>query len=271
MTLTPQEAEQFFTLIAHLQFYVARQLEMDVPAATLEEYRTIRGPDALDYRNATWANPELITRYVAENPDGLSADKLAEIGSWTQLVQGRFILERHLKKYSIFMQNNSVYAVIGLYDELENMLPKSHLPMYVHAVLLPFKGRIIYDGLIGSYNLIIGSNMARGFKDDYMRAKRKGDIIFSFDPATQAEKEAKNTVKLKDWKPQIAQLVEDANKLRAQTGSPPTWSPAFSLVKDALRFAQAAVESPEDVHTLIEEYEKLDKTLSRLGKGIDRI
>ncbi len=48
---------------------------------------------------------------------------------------------------------------------------------------------------------------------------------------------------LKDWRPDIDALVAEAQKLRSSAGQPPIQSPAFSLVKASLDFAQNA--SPE--------------------------
>lgn len=51
------------------------------------------------------------------------------------------------------------------------------LPLLAEATLLPFRDVIITDGLIMPYNIVIGSNMARSFKEVYMEAKKNGEII----------------------------------------------------------------------------------------------
>ena len=46
----------------------------------------------------------------------------------------------------------------------------------IQATLIPFNDVIISDGLIKTYNVIIGGNMARSFKNMYMAAKKNGTI-----------------------------------------------------------------------------------------------
>ena len=48
------------------------------------------------------------------------------------------------------------------------------------AVLLPFRGRIITDGLVVSRNIVFGRGAATDFKDAYMEAKKNNRILFSF-------------------------------------------------------------------------------------------
>ena len=54
------------------------------------------------------------------------------------------------------------------------------LPLLVEATLLPFRDVIITDGLIMPYNMVIGSNMARSFKEGYMEAKKMGRLSGNF-------------------------------------------------------------------------------------------
>jgi hypothetical protein len=61
-----------------------------------------------------------------------------------------------------------------------------YLPVHTKTVLLPFKDRIVYDGLLESYNLSFGPGIRRSLNDDYRQAKRNYGIITSLplDPAS---------------------------------------------------------------------------------------
>ena len=50
------------------------------------------------------------------------------------------------------------------------------MPLMVEATLMPYRNIIITDGLIMPYNLMIGGNMTKTFRDVYMDAKRLGAI-----------------------------------------------------------------------------------------------
>ncbi|MCP4361613.1 MAG: hypothetical protein GY796_26685 [Chloroflexi bacterium] len=268
MILSKQDADLFFDLLWSLQFYVKQQLDLHPQVATLADYRDMDSEGRMEVRNAMWENPRLIADYVQSNPDNLSAEYLTIVNGWQNFVQGKCFIERLLKKYTVFIMDEKVYGVLGLYDPLEEMFPRQVLPLYVEAILLPFKGVIVYDGLLSSYRISFGGGMKRNLKNTYMKAKRKGEIIVSFDKATQAAHQAKTETKLKDWQPIINSLAQEAKSLRAQSGSPPSWGPTFSLVKASLAMAETAVAYPEDQDALWQQFDKVAQALDRLEKGI---
>ena len=103
------------------------------------------------------------------------------VTGWKKCRPGKYILERHLKKGSVFISADSaeVYMVLGLYSTWEEVLGGRPLPVLLDAVLLPFRDRIITDGLVVSRNITFGRGAAADFKDAYMDAKKNGKICFS--------------------------------------------------------------------------------------------
>jgi hypothetical protein len=59
----------------------------------------------------------------------------------------------------------------------------------VEAVLLPFRDKIIFDGLIQTYRIRLGGNIRRRLNGDYRHAKERFGIITSLlhDPTTDEE------------------------------------------------------------------------------------
>ena len=47
------------------------------------------------------------------------------------------------------------------------------LPMMIETVIIPFKGKIIYDSLIKRYDVIIGKNMRQSFNEKYKEVKNR--------------------------------------------------------------------------------------------------
>lgn len=268
MNLSEQDAKLFFDLMWSLQFYVKQRLNMLPEIKTPMEYAKLAGGKRMEVRNALWDNPQLITDYARENPDRFTDEEIAILASWQYFVRGTFFIERLLQKYAIFIGDEKVYAVLGLYDPLDEMFDKRRLPLYCQAVLLPFKDVIVYDGLISSYPVFFGGGVKGDLKETYNRAKQRGEIIVSLGAAAQQAKSAPK-VELKDWGPTLAALTEEAKALRAQPGSPPSWGPAFSMVKASLEMAQTAVSHPNDTELLWEQYNKLLRALNRLEKGVD--
>jgi len=83
-----------------------------------------------------------------------------------------------LEKYTILIGKQSqVYGVLGVQDSLADILGARPLPIMVEAVLLPFKGQIIYDGLLNVYNVSFGSGVRSELHETYMMAKQNARII----------------------------------------------------------------------------------------------
>jgi hypothetical protein len=269
MNLSEQDAKLFFDLMWSLQFYVKQRLNMLPEIKTPLDYAKLAGDKRMEVRNAVWENPQFIADYARENPDRFTAEEIAIISSWQHFVRGTFFIERLLQKHAIFIGGEKVYAVLGLYDPLEELFDKRSLPVYCQAVLLPFRDVIVYDGLISSYPVFFGGGVKGNLKEAYNRAKQRGEIIVSLGAEGAQPAQSQRQVELKDWGPQLAALAEEAKALRAQPGSPPSWGPAFSLVKASIEMAQTAVSHPQDTNALWEQYNKLVRALNRLEKGID--
>ena len=100
------------------------------------------------------------------------------IAGWSRFVSGEFILERNLKRGSVFIssEDEQVYMVSGIFSSWEEMIPQADLPILLRATLIPFKDRIIYDSIVTSSNVIIGRGYAEIFKDIYLSAKQAKSI-----------------------------------------------------------------------------------------------
>ena len=258
MKLSQQDADLFFELMWALQYFVKQQLQLLPHIDTKEAYLDSSTEDKLHVRDALYDHADLIDAFIKKNPPNFSADKLGIIAKWKQFVAGDFYLERMLKKYAIFIaSDDKVYGVVALYDGFEDMFYKSDLPYLVKAVLLPFKGKIIYDGLLLGYNVYFGRGISTDLKEVYMAAKQAGRIIESFDP--EAKKARKPAKPVRDWRPELEELMATAKKLRGGSGQPPIHSPAFKLVRASLELAQAAVENPDDLDRLWKRLEKVER------------
>jgi hypothetical protein len=181
MKLSKQDADLFFELMWSLQLFVNLRLKLFPKTTSPDDYRNLSQSQKLQVRNAIYNNIDLINDFIEANPQQLSADNLAIIRGWKQFVAGEFFIERLLKKYAIFIQGHNVYGVLALYDSFEDILAHDPLPIYVKATLLPFKGKIIYDGLLESYNVYFGGGISSDIKEIYLTAKQNGAIIESLD------------------------------------------------------------------------------------------
>lgn len=150
MILSPADAALFFRLYWGLNAYVNRQLAILPNQFTAASFRTIPMEQLVTVRDAWVKHPELLAKYLAEDPDRLSPEDHAIVASWRLKVAGQFFVVRHLKKYSVFLEQRQpgrLYGVLGLQTPMSDLL-KQPLPVLVNAVLLPFDGVMVSDGLI---------------------------------------------------------------------------------------------------------------------------
>jgi hypothetical protein len=272
MNVSTEDADLFFHLMWPLQFYVKQRLQLLPHLDTLEAYRSAAAEEKLAARNALYENLNLLDDFVTENPAGFSADELAIVKSWRRLVRGNFYIERFLRSGAIFIggENSSqVYAVLGLYDEIKDIFYASPLPIYVQAVLLPFKGRIVYDGLLSAYRVYFGSGIRGDLKETYMAAKQKGRIVETLEPGPAAVKKAAPAKPAPDWQPTVNQIVETAKQLKGSRQAP-VQSEAINLLKASATLSQAAVRDPDNLEELHNLLRKAQRALSRLETALYR-
>jgi hypothetical protein len=260
MQLSQEDAALFFKLMPALQTFANQRLNIIKGLKDVEGYKTISNGERVELRNAVYENSKVIDDFVGENPFSFSKDELDIVSGWKNFIADTFFIARLTKKYAIFIHDEDVYAVLALAQPLQDILWGSPLPVYVKTVLLPFKSRIIYDGLLEGHRVYFGPGISTAVKNRYRIAMQKGEIIESLDLGW---KPAPPRLEKKDWKPLLDELNEKASKLRSSSSEALMVGPAFSLAKAGLEFARVAVEFPEDL-------EKLDKALDKVIRASNK-
>lgn len=124
-----------------------------------------------------WDEVSLIDEYAGGNPE-LTPEEREVLLSWKRAKTDNFIFERQLRDGSVFInQDKEVYLVKGTSIALDVMFSGRVLPLALTATLLPFKGAIITDGLIGLMNITYGDDLKKEFRDIYNDARERNVII----------------------------------------------------------------------------------------------
>lgn len=177
MRLEQSDAALFYQLWFPLLDFVNRKYHVCPETEMIDQRQGVDVCDAKAIADYLWSHTEVIEEYlaVAELPN----EYAQIVAGWKQCKPGRYILERHLKKGSVFIsaENGAVYVVKGLFSTWAEMLGES--PVLLDAVLIPFRGSIISDGLVVPYPIYFGKGATENFKEVYMNAKRNYAIRFS--------------------------------------------------------------------------------------------
>ena len=181
MLLTPDEAELFFKLHRSLMFYVNERLQVVPDIGSPDEFSALPPEIRLDVRNAFLDETDLIESFIDANPLDLSEEELDIILSWRHQVAGEFFIFRRLKEHTVFLSTNDqsiAYGVLALSQPFEDLIGP-HLPVMTETVLMPFQGKIVYDGLLSSYNISFGGGIRRTLNEDYRATKDRLGIVTS--------------------------------------------------------------------------------------------
>lgn len=177
MVLSREDAELFYELFFPLLDFVNKKYGINSGSGEIYFGKALDPLDAKEIADRLWGNTKLIDEYLAEKK--LLGEHKKIISGWKKRISGKFIVERHLKKGSVFIcaEDEEVYLVRGIISSWDEMLCGRRLPAVLEAVLIPFKNVIISDGLVTAPNLFFGKNLTAEFKDIYLNAKKNGVIL----------------------------------------------------------------------------------------------
>jgi hypothetical protein len=182
MLLPSHDLQLLFKLHRALMFFVNQCLKViSNKVASPEEIAALSPEVRVKVRDALNTNLDLIESFAAENPAHLSDDELDIVRSWRHLVAGKFYVFREMAKYNVFLSTTSpaiAYGVLAMSQPFEDLIGP-YLPVLTQTVLLPFKGMIIYDGSMNSYNISFGPGIRRNLNQDFKEAKARHGIIRS--------------------------------------------------------------------------------------------
>ena len=177
MRLEQSDAELFYKLWFSLLDFVNSKYHVCPETETIDQRQGVDARDAKAIADYLWSHIGVIEEYLAAA--ALSNEYAQIVAGWKQCKPGRYILERHLKKGSVFIsaEDGTVYMVKGLFSTWAEMLGER--PVLLDAVLIPFRDSIISDGLVVPYRIYFGKGATEDFKEVYMNAKRNRTIRFS--------------------------------------------------------------------------------------------
>lgn len=185
MQLTTEQTERFYGIWWPLLKFVNKRLRLFPDILKSPKQSKVPIEAAVEIREALWEDDSLLEAFIEENPAELPAEDLELAASWKHRLSGTFFVMRHLKKYSVFLDEDDTpraYGVLGLVSPVEEVIGP-YLPVMVKAVLLPFEDKIIYDSLLAPYSVTFGGNITASLNRSYRDAQERGNIVTSLRPS----------------------------------------------------------------------------------------
>ncbi|MEA4902883.1 YecA family protein [Desulfitobacterium sp.] len=130
-------------------------------------------------REVLWKKPELIDEYISETK--LPQEKIDILKLWrTNHKKGMFFILEYQPEYAVAIALNEqgedrLYGIKGISSSIANTLLQE-LPVQIETVLLPFKGKIIYDSFMSSVPIRFAEGAKAAFREMYDKAIKYGII-----------------------------------------------------------------------------------------------
>ena len=180
MLLERHDAALFIRLYSTFMIFVNQRLSV-IPArfATLQEFFTLPLQDRIKIRNAWVANVDVLESFISENPARLSDSELDVVRSWRDFVAGKFYIFRDLKKHSVLMsatEPSTAYGVVALTQAFSELVGPTR-PIMIETVLLPFQGKIVYDGFMIVYRVAFGAGIRGSLTESFNAAKLRHGVV----------------------------------------------------------------------------------------------
>jgi hypothetical protein len=183
MILQPKEYNDYLEVHHKLMYYTGKKHNILPTGTSLKDFAEFPLENKFECREYFNEYPDLLEEFIKENQGKLSSLQMKILNGFrSRIMSDYFIILKCLKKHAIFIdsENKKVYGVKGLSNPLNDFF--DDFPVIVRATLLPFNGKIIYDGFLQSYETYLGPNMTWEYNEIYKEAKNNGQIITSMDP-----------------------------------------------------------------------------------------
>ena len=152
MKLSKREVTEFYSIWIRMSNFINKKYQLDPTYQMPENFNDLDGKANLIIRNALWENPHWLGEIINDEIEhDFMETELQQITQWRDHhIISIFIVTEHRTNHTVFMDtkdDGKLYGVYGLLDPLKKIMPPRMLPFMGEAVLLPFKDKIIYDGI----------------------------------------------------------------------------------------------------------------------------
>lgn len=178
--LSPEDYQLYLKLHQNLLVFAAQKLGSKIK--NRDDFLRLTLEEQVNIRDGLIKRIRLIDEFVGSNPCNLTPSELEILKSWKDCVSGRFFLIDYTENGATFLEavdkDPKAYRVLALGIPLWEVVPMPP-PLRVATVLLPFRGRIVYDGFITADRVLFGSGMARSIRATCNRAVVEHGLVES--------------------------------------------------------------------------------------------
>jgi hypothetical protein len=152
------------------------------PKIAEDEIDNLPMTDIIFYRSKVFKRRKraikLINLFCKKNPYNLTEKNLKLVNSWKNYKRDRFFFIRHDSEYTYIADDENVYAVKSLTTDLKKKI-KGKNPKPIETILLPYKDKIVYDGISLVMDIHFGKDLVKGLLEDISEIEKEKGIVYS--------------------------------------------------------------------------------------------
>lgn len=165
--LLKDDAFLFFKIYFGLLEYVNNTYHIQPKLKRIYQQTNLPLPLVIEVRDYLFNHLSVIDNFIFKNPYHFTNEELKLIHDFKYSVSGIFTIMEYDDEYAYLMGLQGNFAVKGLHSTIEEVIPRNALPYTAPMNLIPFKGEIVYDGIIAGMNIQLSKNIIRQFQKEY--------------------------------------------------------------------------------------------------------
>ena len=142
--------------------------EKIIPNKKIDPNIYIEPDELVNLIEVFWKDKDrFIDEYIEKNPSNFTFRNLNIISDFRYGMRKNFLLVVYEKNYTVLNDEGINYMVKGLNENLDKFIAPEKTPMLMQTAIMPFNGRIIYDGFISTTNIRLAQDIVSKAFEDY--------------------------------------------------------------------------------------------------------
>ena len=104
---------------------------------------------------------------MKDNPHNFDSEDLEKVSKFKQGIREMFTIAKYEEDYTAVLYSDRVYMIKGLNSNIDEVIPYHDIPCIVFTSLFPYDGVIVYDGLLSTYPISMGTSFVKMVEKEY--------------------------------------------------------------------------------------------------------
>lgn len=167
--LSNEDAVLFYKIYFGLLEYTNKKYHIQPKLKKIYKQNNLPLELIIPIRNYLFDHRKIIDEFVKKNPYHFNNEELNLISDFKYSISDLFFIMKYDHEFTYILGKNANFAIKGLYDTIEEIIPKQSLPYVSHMKLIPFKDVIIYDGILEAIPVQMMNNMKKTLNDEFKK------------------------------------------------------------------------------------------------------